>query len=97
MKKIVDFWRANGENNSNFAIFRRFRLNLGVFNASAEGASEKFRVFYTGTANDVIIFKFQGGLRPPCSLVTPMHAGDLLHIMGNCVAILYGFGNKKLK
>ena len=26
------------------AIFRRFRRNLGVFNASAEGASETFTV-----------------------------------------------------
>ena len=51
----------------NFAIFRRFRLNLGVFNVSTEGASEKFRVFYRGTSvYDVIIFKFQGGgIRPP--------------------------------
>ena len=44
-----------------FAFFRRFRLNLRVFDASAEGASENFRVFSTGTAYDVIIFKFQGG------------------------------------
>ena len=43
---------------SNNAIFRRFGLNLSVFHASAEGASEKFRVFYRGTAYDVIIFKF---------------------------------------
>ena len=46
-------------------IFRRFSLNLGVFHASAEGASEKFRVFYRGTAYDVIIFKFQGGAFAP--------------------------------
>ena len=39
---------------------RRFRLNLRVFDASAEGSSENFRVFYTGTAYDVIFFKFQG-------------------------------------
>ena len=36
-----------------------------MFKASADGASEKFRVFYTGTANDVIIFKFQGAFAPP--------------------------------
>ena len=44
-----------------FAIFRCFKLNLRVLDASAEGASENFRVFSTGTAYDVIIFKFQGG------------------------------------
>ena len=60
---------------TNFAIFRRFRLILGVFNASAEGASEKFRAFYRETAYDVIFFKFQGGGHspPPAPpLVTPM-------------------------
>ena len=46
-------------------FFRRFRLNLRVFHASAEGASENFRVFFTGTAYDVIIFKFQGGATAP--------------------------------
>ena len=44
-----------------FAIFRRFRLNLNVVVASAEGASENFMVFCTGTAYDVIIFKFPPG------------------------------------
>ena len=43
-----------------------------MFNASAEGASEKFRVFYRGTAYDVIIFKFQGGGIRPTPLLTPM-------------------------
>ena len=58
---------------TNFAIFRRFRLNLGVFNASAEGASVKFRVFYRGAAYNVIIFKIQGGGNsPPAPLLTPM-------------------------
>ena len=42
-----------------FVIFRRFKLNVGVFNASAEGASEQFRVFYRRTAYDVTILKFQ--------------------------------------
>ena len=60
----------------NFAIFRRFRLNLGVFNASADGASEWFRVFYRGKAYDVIIFQFQGVFAPPpCPLLTPMRGG----------------------
>ena len=52
-----------------FAIFLRFRLNLGVIDASAECARQKFRVFYRGTAYDVILFKFQGVgvvvIRPP--------------------------------
>ena len=39
-----------------------------MLHASAEGASEKFSVFYRGTAYDVIVrvvivFKFQGGIR----------------------------------
>ena len=49
------------------------RLNLSVFKASAEGASDKFRVF---TACDVIIFKFHG-IRPP-----PPNLGFL---QGNCM------------
>ena len=79
MKKNRRFFARRRQKRKNFAIFRRFRLNLGVFNASAEGASEKFRVFYRGTAHDVITFKFQGGIRPPpCSpLLTPMGAGDV--------------------
>ena len=35
-------------------------FNLRVFDVTAEGASEYFRVFSTGTAYYVIIFKFQG-------------------------------------
>ena len=38
-------------------FFQRFRLNLRVFDASSEGASDIFRE----AAYDVIIFKFQGG------------------------------------
>ena len=45
-----------------FTIFRRVRLNLKVFDARVEGASEKCTVFCTDTAYDVIIFKSQGGL-----------------------------------
>ena len=46
-----------------YGNFRCFRLNLGVVKARAE--VEKDRVFYRGTAYDVIIFRFQrGGLRP---------------------------------
>ena len=45
-----------------------------MFKASAEGARETFRVFYRGTAYDVIIFKFHGGgaFAPPAPLLTPM-------------------------
>ena len=49
------------------AIERRVRLNLTGNNyASVKGVSEKFRVFYKKTANDVIVFKLQGiwGIRP---------------------------------
>ena len=56
-------------------FFWRFRLNLNVFDASAEGASENFRVVSTETAYDVIIFKFQGGgncPRLPHPLRAPM-------------------------
>ena len=56
-----------------FPIFRRFRLNLRVFDASAGGASENFRVFSTGTAYDVIVFKFQGGGQLP--QVAPLPSG----------------------
>ena len=48
-----------------------------MFKASAEGASEKFRVFCMGTAYDVIIFKFQGGgIRPPAP-PADAHASEL--------------------
>ena len=59
------FFARRRQKMENFAIFRRFSLNLCVFHASAEGASEKFRIFYRRTAYDVIIFKFQGGHSPP--------------------------------
>ena len=45
-------------------FFRRFRLNLKVFGASADGASENFRVFSTGTAYDVIFSNSRGGNCP---------------------------------
>ena len=43
-----------------FAIFRRLRLNLRVFDAS-----KNFRIFCTEAAYDIIIFKFQGGATAP--------------------------------
>ena len=74
MEKIVDFLRADGNKMKNVAIFRRFRKILGAINASAEGASEKFRALYRKTTYDVIIFKFQeGAFAPSCpTLLTPM-------------------------
>ena len=67
MKKNRRFFAHRLQKRENFLIFRRFRLNFGVFHARVEGASIKFMVFYRGTAYDVIIFKFkgEGGIRPP--------------------------------
>ena len=62
-------------------FFRSFRLNLRVIDASAEGASENFRVFSTRTAYDVIIFKFQGGggqlpqVAPPPGAYEQLYSG----------------------
>ena len=58
-----------------------------MFHASAEGASEKFRVFNRGTAYDVIIFKFQGGAFAP--LLTPMASSHAVDICTNEVIELY--------
>ena len=55
------FSARQGAQTKIFAIFRHFVQHLRVCYASAEGASENFKVFPTGTAYDVIIFKFQGG------------------------------------
>ena len=64
----------------NFVIFRCFRLNIGVLHVSAEGASEKFKIFYRGTAYDAIIFKFEGSIRPsPLSLLTSISATPFWH------------------
>ena len=60
-KNDLFFRRAAGANENFSDFFRRSKLNFRVFDASAEGASEYFRVFSTGTAYDVIIFKFQEG------------------------------------
>ena len=80
MKKNRRFFERRLQKREIFVIFWRFRLNLGVFHASAEGAREKFRVFYRGTAYDVIIFKFQGGaFAPPAPLLTPM-CGDIISV-----------------
>ena len=48
-------------------FLRSFRLKYKVSITSAEGASEKFRVFCRMAAHDVIFSKFQGGGKcPPC-------------------------------
>ena len=83
-------------------FLRRFRLKYRVSIASAEGASENFRVFSTGTAYDVIIFKFKGGgqlpqvappLRAPmAALKVPVschHVVWLLERPSDCLRKLY--------
>ena len=53
-------------------------IALSVFNASAQGARENFRVFYRGTAYDVIIFKFQvRGIAP--TPLTDAHGYAIIH------------------
>ena len=62
-RKIVDF-RSPAAKKS---VFLCFRLNLGVFTVSAEGASEKKIVY------DAIIFKFlEGNSPPPCPSPPPI-------------------------
>ena len=65
-REIVDFLRADGKKRKSFAIFRRFRLNLSVFNASAEGASEKL-LYFTGEQHIASSFSNSNGrhLPPP--------------------------------
>ena len=57
------------------AIERRAGLNLTGNHAGAKSVSEKFRVFYKKTANDVISFKLKGiwGIRPPSSVDAHVH------------------------
>ena len=73
-KKIIDFSRTDGKKVKICANCCHFKLNLSVFHASAEGASEKFQVFYRQRADDIIIFKIQeGAFAPSCPpLLTPM-------------------------
>ena len=61
--------------------FWRFTLNLRAFHASAQSASENFRVFYAETTYDVIIFKFRGG-GPTASGCPPPHAHGQ-HVTGS--------------
>ena len=70
-------------------FFRRFRLNLRVFDASAEGASENFKVFNTRTAYDVIIFEIPVGgncprLPPPPRAYDHGFAGAWCSCWYNC-------------
>ena len=69
-QKLPIFRRAE-DANENFRFFRHFRLNLRVFDG------ENYRVFSTGAAYDVIIFKFQGRGQLPqvAPLRAPMRSG----------------------
>ena len=66
--------RTDGQTEKFNTISLRFTGdNLRVIDASADGASENFRVLSTGTAYDVIIFKFQGGGQLP-QVAPPLRA-----------------------
>ena len=69
----IDYFLTSWRPKRKFSGYnRRFRLNLRVFNASAE--VENFRALCTKTAYDVIIFKFQGRqLSQVAPLRAPMH------------------------
>ena len=54
VQKIDHFFSAPTAQTKNFAIFATFRLKHRVSMASAEGASENFRVFCRTAAYDVI-------------------------------------------
>ena len=70
---VTDLWAGLFPEGGKTAWTDKTDLFFGapkVFDASDEGASENFGVFSTGTAYDVIIFKFQGaatasGCPPP--------------------------------
>ena len=60
-------WHDFGAPYQKLRFLRRFRLKYRVSIASAEGASQNFRVICRTAAYDVIFFKFQGGGKcPPC-------------------------------
>ena len=61
------------------ATFRRFKLNLGVIIANAEGAIQNFKVFYRGTIYNIIIFKFQWH-SPPGPAPSPADAHYLAYL-----------------
>ena len=71
-----------------FAFFRRLRLNLRVFDVSAEGASKNFKDICTKAAYDIIIFKFQGGGNcarlPPSGRMGIMYRSFLPSILFCC-------------
>ena len=66
LTKITYFFGAPKARTKIFAIFffRRFRLNLKVFDASAEGASENFRAFFTGNHMTSSFSNSKGGNCP---------------------------------
>ena len=66
VQKVDFFSAARRRRKRNVLRFsRRFRLKYRVSMASAEGASEKFRVFCRTAAYDVIFLKFHLFLHPP--------------------------------
>ena len=70
--KNRQFFARRRQERVKIAIFRRFRRNLGVLNASAEGASDNLG-YYTGEQNMTSSFSNSRGafaLLPP--LLTPM-------------------------
>ena len=64
--QIIDRLSARrGRKRKCLPFLPHFRLKYRVSKASADGASEKFRVFCRTQGYDVIFFKFQGGKCPP--------------------------------
>ena len=66
LKKIFKFLRADKKMKI-AAVFRRFKVKLGVIIVIAEGATENLG-YFTREQNITIIFKFLPGL----PLLTPM-------------------------
>ena len=64
LKQFGAFSAREGAN-ENCCVFRRLRPKHRAFVASAQGASENFRVFCRTAAYDVIFFKFHLFLHPP--------------------------------
>ena len=62
----INHFSSHRRRKRNFLRFlRRFRLKYRVSSASAEGASENFRVFCRTAAYGVFFFKFQCGGKSP--------------------------------
>ena len=75
--KIASFFAHRRQKVENSANKRYFRLNLSVFNASVESASDQFRVNFTEELHyDTIIFNIHGRRHSP--LLTPIGACSLI-------------------